>query len=241
MILILILPLLRSWDNIYTREITNHTADEQDEGTIWFDESGAEDAVVKLLEELEDEGELRKEDGDARASSFLDLGTGNGHMLFTLRGEEEWMGEMVGVDYSPPSVELARRIAVQRELEPDIRFEDWDLLAHEPCGPRPDWMLEGGFDVVLDKGTFDAISLMPKDAATGQHPCETYRRVVAPLVRKEGWMVVTSCNWTKEELIGWLAGDGEGGLEYVREARYPTFKFGGKTGQSIVSVAFRRR
>jgi len=234
-----------SWDNIYTREITNYTADEQDEGTVWFDESGAEDAVVKLLEELGDEGELRKEDGngngEGRASSFLDLGTGNGHMLFTLRGEEDWMGEMVGVDYSLPSVELARRIAVQRESDPAIRFEEWDLLAHTPSGAGPDWMPEGGFDLVLDKGTFDAISLMPKDADTGRHPCEMYKRVVTPLMRKEGWMVVTSCNWTKEELIGWLASDEDGGLEYVREARYPTFRFGGKTGQSIVSVAFMKK
>lgn len=234
-------PLIRkadtcnSWDNIYTREISNHAADEQDEGTIWFDESGAEDAVVKLLEELEDEGELRKE-----KSSFLDLGTGNGHMLFTLRGEEEWVGEMVGVDYSLPSVELARRIAVQKELEEGIRFEEWDLLA-SGHGAAPEWMPEGGFDVVLDKGTFDAISLMPSDSATGRHPCETYRSVVPPLVKNGGWVVVTSCNWTKEELIGWLSGEEEGGLEYVREARYPTFQFGGKTGQSIVSVAFKRR
>lgn len=198
--------------------------------------------MVQLLEELEDERELRKHDGDggARASSFLDLGTGNGHMLFTLRGEEEWMGKMVGVDYSLPSVELARRIAVQRELEEGVRFEEWDLLA-SGHGAAPAWIPEGGFNVVLDKGTFDAISLMPKEAATGRHPCETYRRVVVTLVRRGGWVVVTSCNWTKEELVGWLSGEEEGDLEYVREARYPTFQFGGKTGQSIVSVAFKRR
>lgn len=163
-------------------------------------------------------------------------------MLFTLREEEEWMGEMVGVDYSLPSVDLARRIAARRNLEEGLRFEEWDLLA--PSSTGPDWLPNGGFDIVLDKGTFDAISLMPKDADTGRHPCETYRRVVAPLVRKGGWVVVTSCNWTKKELIGWLTeteGNEEGALLYEREARYPTFKFGGKTGQSIVSVAFRRR
>lgn len=222
------------------RELDNNTASADDEGTIWFDENGAEEAVVKLLDSLEEDGLLHK--GEEQASSFLDLGTGNGHMLFTLRegededGEGKWEGPMVGVDYSPASVELARKIGEQRGLEPAVRFEEWDLLGAEPG----DW-LESGFDVVLDKGTFDAISLMPQTEGQ-EHSCETYRRKVEPLIKKGGLLVLTSCNWTKEELFSWFTPEGGNkALEYFAEAKYPSYTFGGQTGQSIVTVAFRRK
>lgn len=197
---------------------------------------------MKLLDELEEDGHIRR--AGEGASSFLDLGTGNGHMLFTLRGGEEgdgeegWEGAMVGVDYSRASVELARKVAVQRGLQGEpVRFEEWDLLEQEPGS----WAGEGGFGVVLDKGTFDAISLMPQ-AEGAAHSCETYRRKVEPLVGAGGFLVVTSCNWTKEELLSWLAPEGgENEMEFFCDAKYPSFTFGGQTGQSIVTVAFRRK
>lgn len=204
--------------------------------------------MIKELEALEEEGVLSKRD-----SRFLDLGTGNGHMLFELRERNAstdeagdcWLGEKVGVDYSEASVELARRIGVARGLVDEkgggigeaggIVFDRWDLLDAAPGG----W-LGSGFDVVLDKGTFDAISLMPR-SKTGRHPCEVYRDKVVPLVKPECFLIVTSCNWTKEELIQWLVGEGRGHLEYVKEGHYRSFSFGGQKGQTVVTLVFRRR
>lgn len=172
-------------------------------------------------------------------------------MLFALREDEDdggarWTAEMVGVDYSPASVKLARQVDVQRirtlndEQEDDdpmdlarIEFEQWDLLT-EPPGS---W-LAGGFDVVLDKGTFDAISLMPY-SEPDPHPCEIYREKVTPLIKPGAFLFITSCNWTKEELLDWLACEGSQ-LTFFDEAKYPTFTFGGQTGQSVVTVVFRR-
>lgn len=220
------------------RELDNNTASIEDEGTIWFDENGAEEAVVKLLDTLEEDGHIQR--AGEGASSFLDLGTGNGHMLFTLRegedgeGEGAWEGVIVGVDYSPASVALARKIEKQRGLEPAVRFEEWDLLGAQPG----DWVdTSVGFNVVLDKGTFDAISLMPQTEGE-EHSCETYRRKVEPLLATGGFLVVTSCNWTKEELLSWFT-PADGRLEFFADAKYPSFTFGGQTGQSIVTVAFR--
>lgn len=144
---------------------------------------------------------------------------------------------MVGVDYSETSVELSRRIAAQKEVDDAVQFELWDLLS----APPGDWLKEG-FDVALDKGTFDAISLMPRpsDSETA-HPCEIYREKVAPLIKAGvGFLVITSCNWTKEEVHDWLAPAGAE-LEYYAEAKYPTFTFGGQTGQSIVTLVLKRR
>ena len=248
-----------SWDAVYTRELHNHEEVGDDEGTVWFSESHAEDAVLQQLDKLAEGGLLFRGSGyDVRKppssekggceterlpSRFLDLGTGNGHMLFALRETnkdgEIWHGEMVGVDYSETSIDLARRIAAQRHdrdaaASNSLRFETWDLLESHP----EDWM-EGGFDVVLDKGTFDAISLMDHNNGS-RNPCEIYRDNVVLLVKPGSFLFVTSCNWTGGELVEWLALD-DGELQYHTEAKYPTFTFGGHTGQSIVTIVFRRK
>lgn len=177
-------------------------------------------------------------------------------MLFALREHENedgtrWLGDMVGVDYSPRSIQLAQQIDGQRlealltSEEEDsesqsnqeyasLHFETWDLLNQAPG----DW-LKGGFDIVLDKGTFDAISLMPAQGEGVQNPCDNYRESILPLIKRGSYLVITSCNWTRAELIGWLAPQG-GGLSLFDEVRYPTFTFGGHTGQSVVTLVFRK-
>lgn len=182
-------------------------------------------------------------------------------MLLALREHENdhgerWVDDMLGVDYSETSVKLARQIYEQRiqdeikedeeeeedededederEVYADVKFKQWDLLSEEP---GEEW-LRDGFEVVLDKGTFDAISLMPR--VEGEpNPCETYRERVVKLVKPGHFLFVTSCNWTKDELVSWLVTE-DSGFHYHDEAKYPTFKFGGKTGQSVVTVVFKR-
>lgn len=153
--------------------------------------------------------------------------------------EEDWEGELVGVDYSEASVQLARQIANQRRDDADdrseaVRFEQWDILNEHSA----EW-LAGGFDAVLDKGTFDAISLSSETDAQGRRICETYRDRVTPLIKKGGLMIITSCNWTKEEVMNWFVVQG-GELEFFDEAKYPTFRFGGQVGQSVCTLIFRK-
>ena len=249
-----------SWDELYNRELENYQEDHDDEGTIWFSESNAEAVVLKQLAKLEKDSLLRRssvcehshndhvrpeKDGRAGhllASRFLDLGTGNGHMLLEMCDDDEggksWSGDMIGVDYSETSVQLARGILAERQEHGSssslsIQFEQWNLLSDDPGA----W-LKDGFEVVLDKGTFDAISLMHYDAET-EHPCETYRRRVTPLIKQGSFLFITSCNWTKDELVNWLA-TANSELAFYDQAKYPTFTFGGSTGQSVVTVIFRR-
>ena len=179
-------------------------------------------------------------------------------MLFLLREEGGFEGRMVGFDYSGGSVELCRRVAASKGLlglgsgrdggkggagggRGSMEFIEWDILRSPP---PPSWT-EPGFDVVLDKGTFDAISLSAETDERGRRVCEGYRDRVEALVRKGGVLVVTSCNWTEEELVGWFEGggngDGEAGLEMCGRVEYPVFRFGGGQGQSVQSVVFRRR
>lgn len=166
---------------------------------------------------------------DGSATTFLDLGTGNGHLLFALR-EEGFEGRMLGVDYVESAVELAKRID-EREGR-GVGFKVWDCVA----GDVAEVLDEGGekWDVVLDKGTFDAIGL----AEDGRRAEDGYLERAKKLVKMGGLLVITSCNWTEEELTARFLG--AGGLKVEGKVHYPSFTFGGKKGQTICTVAFRR-
>ncbi|KAF9882600.1 hypothetical protein FE257_006090 [Aspergillus nanangensis] len=284
--------------------------DDDDPGTSWFSEHNAPDKVLQFLTAedfpLAPCNTLAPTPSadDAKPSpqqpSILDLGTGNGSMLALLRKRGGFAGVMVGVDYSPRSVELARelqRLKIHSAylsdseddngddgdddddndndnnvpkgsagVDPDIRFEEWDILhstdaltdATMSSADRGlDWFpyTQGGFDIVLDKGTFDAVSLSDEVVGSGdtgattartvqRRVCETYPGVVRRLVRKGGFVVVTSCNWTEEELIRWftsLEGEEEKDRLVVwGRVEYPRFRFGGKEGQGVCTVCFQR-
>jgi len=249
------------WDDIYTREVANHESNPTDEGTVWFSDAGAEEKMLEYLERLSDEGFLDKDlEHENGGPSFLDLGTGNGHLLIALR-EDGWKGRLLGVDYSEQSVRLARNVWDERmrairdqwksgedgswqnmELAGeesqhliinDISFTRWDLLK-EPAG---DWLVDG-FEVVLDKGTFDAISLSEEKDEQDRRIFENYRACVERLVKPGGILLITSCNWTENELRSWLEG---GDMLYEDKVRYPTFTFGGKTGSQVVTLCFKKK
>ncbi|KFH40888.1 N-lysine methyltransferase-like protein [Hapsidospora chrysogenum ATCC 11550] len=260
------------WDSLYTTEIANNSANPSDIGTVWFDDSDAEAKILDFLASHFPPSILPRSE-----TSFLDLGCGNGSLLFALRDDKQhsddekeddddddeqqqqqdkvetqrrgpWTGPLLGVDYSPHSVALARQIASSRNLPHDetISFREWDVLA----GPLST-VLAGaqshGWDVVLDKGTFDAVSLSAETDADGRRPCEGYRDRVLRIVRPGGYFIVTSCNWTEPELRAWFEGaggeDGGGGGDgFVLDGRveYQTFSFGGVKGQTITTLCFRK-
>ncbi|KAE8384704.1 methyltransferase domain-containing protein [Aspergillus alliaceus] len=145
---------------------------------------------------------------------------------------------------------------MQEERE-EIRFEEWDIL-HSADGLKErgalDWFPyeEGGFDIVLDKGTFDAVSLSEEVVEEGdasvagkkvqRRVCERYPGIARGLVRKGGFLVVTSCNWTEEELVMWFTREKDewDRLEVWGRVEYPRFRFGGKEGQGVCTVCFQR-
>ena len=57
------------------------------------------------------------------------------------------------------------------------------------------------YDVCVDKGTYDAVSL-GADAARDR---PRYVASAAALLADGGRLVLTSCNWTKDELVGHFA------------------------------------
>lgn len=247
-----------SWDTLYTTELTNNTTNPTDRGTVWFDDS---DAEVKLLEFLDAQTTVPCAPSllpiQQTQTSFLDLGCGNGSLLFSLR-DEGWAGRCLGVDYSEKSVALAQQIASEQQQQdssstqdeappaPAVEFAVWDVF-NSPYDTVLSEAQADGWDVVLDKGTFDAISLSEEKDVQGRRICEGYKARIMRLVRRGGLFLVTSCNWTEEELEGWF-GEGssagvDGSDEFVKVGRvtYPSFSFGGVKGQTISTLCFQRK
>ncbi|KYK56694.1 N-lysine methyltransferase SEE1 [Drechmeria coniospora] len=242
------------WDTLYTNELLNHAADPSDIGTIWFDDSDAEDKIVQFLSDLSDPSSASSTILSRDTTSFLDLGCGNGSLLFALRGDG-WSGRALGVDFSPRSIAFANQISASKaqggQLPVPVEFCQWDIIA----GPLNMVILDGtdaqGWDVVLDKGTFDAISLSEDKDSLGRRLCEAYPERILQLVRDEGIFLVTSCNWTEEELEKWFTlervcppsqkgPEKVSRLEVVGKIRYRTFNFGGAQGQTISTLCLKK-
>ena len=225
-----------SWDQTYATDLTTHASTPSHAGHAWFSDVNASHKVLKYLTS----SALAL---DRETTSFLDLGTGNGEMLFLLREEGGFSNKLIGVDYSKLSVELCKKLAQQKGLvlgpsldgRNSMEFTLWDILHSKP---RPEWV--EGFDVVLDKGTFDAVSLSGEVDELQRRVFEGYARRVVGLVKEGGMVVVTSCNWTEEELKTWFCGE-ESILEVYGRVEYPVLKFGGQTGQSVCSVCFKKK
>jgi SAM-dependent methyltransferase len=206
--------------------------------------------MMEMLEDMAEAGTLHKEKPEKpshdRATSFMDLGTGNGHLLFSLR-DDGWTGHMLGVDYSAASIQLALQInesRVRSHGEEDAGASHINFLEHDLLSTTMDWGAE--FHVLLDKGTFDAISLSEIPDAT-----ILYRRRIKKLMLDDAYLIITSCNWTEKELRAWIEGADEekkaekanqtGSFHFVDRVRYPSFRFGGQEGQTVVTLCFQIR
>jgi SAM-dependent methyltransferase len=189
---------------------------------------------MKMVDWVEENYDSIKE-----TCSVLDLGCGNGHLLLDLA--ELGFEDLTGIDYSPAAITLARTVAKDKELDHVIQYEAVDFLAEEEtlawCTEQAAGQGSGNTDVqpkkfmvLLDKGTYDAISLHQKkkrdasdDANTADKDSEhskstdgvvtaenddsmegladRYPKRVASMMQDDGRLLITSCNWTQAELI----------------------------------------
>ena len=90
-----------------------------------------------------------------------------------------------------------------------------------------------GFHICIDKGTFDAISLNPDNAIEKR---KQYVESLSRVLKVKGFFLITSCNWTKEEL---LDESGEG-FELFEELPTPKFSFGSQSGNCVAALVFQK-
>ncbi|XP_034292305.1 EEF1A lysine methyltransferase 2 isoform X2 [Pantherophis guttatus] len=155
-------------------------------------------------------------------TSVLDIGTGNGILLVEL--SKSGYTNLTGVDYSSSAIQLSKNI-MQKEGLPYIK-----LLIEDILNPSDEL---SSFQICIDKGTFDAISLSP-DGATEKR--KQYVKSLQRLLRSNGFFLITSCNWTKEELCKQF----EEGFLLLEELSTPTFYFGGRTGTNVTALVLQK-
>eukprot|EP00075_Anas_platyrhynchos_P008599 XP_021131786.2 EEF1A lysine methyltransferase 2 isoform X3 [Anas platyrhynchos] len=178
----------------------------------WF----GEESMVRVIRWLE----KQKVPHD---SPVLDIGTGNGVLLVELA--KSGYTNLTGIDYSPSAIKLSEKVR-EKEGISNIKLQVEDFLA-----PSADL---SGFQICIDKGTFDAISLNP-DNAVGKR--KQYVRSLRNVLKPEGFFLITSCNWTKEELLE----EFREGFEILEELPTPKFCFGGRIGNSVTALVFQRK
>ncbi|XP_077585158.1 EEF1A lysine methyltransferase 2 [Stigmatopora nigra] len=196
------------WENAYKKELETFK-DIGDVGEIWF----GEESMSRVLKWME-KAQIPEE------AAILDIGTGNGAFLVELA--KNGYKNLTGIDYSQASVEMAKSVLQAEGLE-NVKVKVVDFCSGG---------LEG-YDVCVDKGTFDAISLNPDNTSEGKR---LYVQALKDSLKDQGFFSITSCNWTKEQLLERF----NEGFKFVQELPTPTFQFGGKTGNSVTALIFQR-
>lgn len=147
--------------------------------------------------------------GDERIR-ILECGTGNGTLLLSFLTSPESIGpqryHLTGTDYSAGSITLSKEVEASRRQA--LAEGDYDEEEEVVNDVTTDWrevdLLRKDFrgeewDLVLDKGTFDALCLS-EETIDGKLPSQIYPEQVAKLVRQGGFFLITSCNFTEEEI-----------------------------------------
>ncbi|KAJ3869003.1 S-adenosyl-L-methionine-dependent methyltransferase [Lentinula novae-zelandiae] len=218
------------WDSVYARELASFR-EIGDEGEIWFGEESMYKMVQWTAEHVPSSDD----------PTILEIGSGNGTLLFTLHEEEHYSPKrLCGIDYSSDAVELAKSIALQRGAQ-EIIFDTCDFLMQDPPPISQEHQSSrrvDSWDLLLDKGTYDAIALGEKDEL-GRPPVFHYPSRVGRSLKPGGFFLITSCNFTEEELKTNFATQ-DSGLIYHSSIKYPTFTFGGQSGAKYSSVAFQK-
>lgn len=199
------------WDERYKMEINNFR-NHGDPGEVWFDE----DSIDRIVNWMNKSSLIDKND------KILDIGCGNGMTLIELSVND--FTNLTGYDYSNDAILLAKEIANKHVC--NIKYEVKDILA-------PITSPFEKFKIVHDKGTYDAISLSEnsKDNRT------TYIENVYSILDDNGLYIITSCNWTQDELLGQF-----NKLFHLNSAiPTPEFKFGGKVGNVVTSLVLEKR
>ncbi|OJA13625.1 hypothetical protein AZE42_03975 [Rhizopogon vesiculosus] len=217
------------WDNVYEDELDNFD-ENGDEGEIWFGKKAMNAMVGWAEQHAPPQPDM----------SILEVGSGNGALLFALAGKASYPAQrLMGIDYSEGAVQLAQSVGRSRHLAA-VTFRVCDFLQEDPPLLPDNHKTDGigTWDLILDKGTYDAIALMEKDE-NGKVPVEGYPMRIAKLLNPGGHFLITSCNFTEAELQTKFI-TGETGLLYHSRIQHPTISFGGSTGSACSSVAFTK-
>ena len=168
------------WEENFDLELQNFE-DNGDDGEVWFGKD-VQRKTVRYIQETY---------GDAEGLCVLDVGTGNGALLFKL-AKKGLKATLVGIDYSEKSILFSKKVQASLcENKPlvsgiEFRFENaFDLLDHNR------------YDIIHDKGTFDVV-VMNKDLDNRAYARAMRHRLNSN--NPNAVFILTSCNLTTDEM-----------------------------------------
>lgn len=205
------------WESCYRQEIANYNH-YQDIGEIWFGSNLMRKIVAWIKDNI-----------DNKLSPILDIGCGNGHLIIELN--KAGFHHLTGLDYAASSIQFTRQLCDVNNVT-NVHLYEEDLLNLSDNLT----VQYGQFRLAIDKGTFDAICLNPNANLTQIK--QQYINTLAKLIDKHGFMLIASCNWTRNELITLFHSLNL--FTLIAHIETPTLQFGGKTGNSVACLIFRK-
>ncbi|XP_065577009.1 LOW QUALITY PROTEIN: EEF1A lysine methyltransferase 2-like [Artemia franciscana] len=200
------------WDDQYQLELENFH-DHGDEGEVWFGNL-VMNRIVKWCSSSE---------SIDKKTPVLDVGSGNG--LLALEISRKGFLNVLGIDYSETAVQLSREIAKESSSHVRLKFAIF-------CRNLAAFSKGSKFGLILDKGTYDAISLSDNAVEDRGKYVENIHSIMLP----NSFFLIATCNWTMEEIV-------QSFLPYfcfVETIPTPSFQFGGKQGNNVSIVVFKR-
>ena len=229
------------WENHYKTELELFT-ENGDSGEVWFGTRRENQIIQYIL----------KSYSSCQHKSFLDIGCGNGHFLYSIK-KQIHANILYGLDYSESSLKLAEKFLQSKEVSASLFL--YDLLQDFSLQSCP--VIQYSIDIVVDKGTFDAISLLQDDSCSkNEKRSDVIQRVVplylgnvANFLCSNGILCIASCNWTLVELEHLFCSYMNSLFVLVEEIPIPTddashrkgtFSFGGVIGNSVTCAVFKK-
>ncbi|KAI5706692.1 hypothetical protein M8J75_010505 [Diaphorina citri] len=192
-----VLGTIDHWNKEYSESIERFE-DYGDIGEIWF----GRDCMKRIVQWMSSSNLVSKSD------NIVDLGCGNAALLIDL--EKAGFTNLTGVDYSEEAIQLAQLIKEKENLV-NIQLKVQDLLADD--------IPANVYNIAVDKGTYDAISLNPNDPASKR---KTYIRNVHTMIRPDGLFILTSY------------------FQHIESISAPQFSFGGKVGNTVTTLILKK-
>ncbi|RWS29288.1 protein-lysine N-methyltransferase METTL10-like protein [Leptotrombidium deliense] len=206
------------WQDVYRNELECFN-DHGERGEVWFGKSVAKNIVQWLCNHVE------------KSVSIIEIGSGNGQLLMDL--SKCGFKTLFGIDYSSEAIHFSKLLRDSLQMSDSIEFEEADFLVYNF---QESSVLSKQYDIVIDKGTFDAICLNPD--ANDEQIKVTYYTNICKYLKRNGLFMLTSCNWTKSEILDQISA-AKCSLTLFDEIETPKFTFGGNTGNKVVSLIFK--
>jgi len=121
--------------------------------------------------------------------AVLEVGSGNGTLLLGLLEAGYDGSTLYGIDCSEGAIAFARAVAESRGGS-NITFSQCDFLVDEPMRHEPTDQRPPVWDLIMDKGTYDAIALGTKNT-DGHSPAIHYPGRLAKLLTSGGIFLIT--------------------------------------------------